>query len=91
MGDNMINAGLRRLEYSTDEMTDHGFRATATTLLNESGKSHPDAISLMETATRFGRHTTAAHVGTSGRNWRSREAITPTCCVMAPKCSGLSA
>lgn len=44
MSDNTINAGLRRLGYSTDEMTAHGFRATASTLLNESGKWHPDAI-----------------------------------------------
>ena len=27
-----------------DEMTAHGFRAMASTLLNESGKWHPDAI-----------------------------------------------
>ncbi|WP_231889568.1 tyrosine-type recombinase/integrase [Erythrobacter neustonensis] len=44
MSDNTINAGLRRLGYSTDEMTAHGFRAMASTLLNESGKWHPDAI-----------------------------------------------
>jgi integrase len=30
--------------YSKDEMTAHGFRATASTLLNESGMWHPDAI-----------------------------------------------
>lgn len=44
MSDNTINAGLRRLGYASDEMTGHGFRATASTLLNESGKWHPDAI-----------------------------------------------
>jgi integrase len=44
MSDNTINAGLRRLGYATDEMTAHGFRAMASTLLNESGKWHPDAI-----------------------------------------------
>ncbi|KUO54552.1 MAG: integrase [Sphingomonadales bacterium BRH_c3] len=44
MSDNTINAGLRRLGYSTDEMTAHGFRAMASTLLNECGKWHPDAI-----------------------------------------------
>lgn len=44
MSSNTINASLRRLGYTTDEMTAHGFRAMASTLLNESGKFHPDAI-----------------------------------------------
>ncbi len=44
MSDNTINAALRRLGYSSKEMTAHGFRAMASTLLNESGKWHPDAI-----------------------------------------------
>jgi integrase len=44
MSENTINAALRRLGFSGDEMTAHGFRAMASTLLNESGKWHPDAI-----------------------------------------------
>ena len=44
MSENTIDAGLRRLGYASDEMTAHGFRAMASTLLNESGKWHPDAI-----------------------------------------------
>ncbi len=44
MSENTINAALRRLGYSGDEMTAHGFRAMASTLLNESGKWSPDAI-----------------------------------------------
>src|SRR3546814_15977676 len=44
MSDNTINAGLRRLGYSTDEMTAHGFREMASPLINECGKWHPDAI-----------------------------------------------
>ncbi|WP_137753870.1 integrase arm-type DNA-binding domain-containing protein [Sphingopyxis sp. L1A2A] len=44
MSENTINAGLRRLGYTSQEMTAHGFRAMASTLLNESGKWHPDAI-----------------------------------------------
>lgn len=44
ISDNTLNAALRRLGYSSDEVTAHGFRATASTLLNESGKWHPDAI-----------------------------------------------
>jgi integrase len=37
-------AALRRLGYGKEEVTPHGFRATASTLLNESGKWNPDAI-----------------------------------------------
>ncbi len=44
MSENTINAALRRLGYASDEMTGHGFRAMASTLLNESGKWHSDAI-----------------------------------------------
>ena len=44
MSENTINAALRRLGYTSDEMTAHGFRATASTMLNESGKWNPDAI-----------------------------------------------
>ncbi len=44
MSENTLNAALRRLGYSTEEMTSHGFRSTASTLLNESGKWSPDAI-----------------------------------------------
>lgn len=44
MSENTINAALRRMGYASDEMTAHGFRAMASTLLNESGKWHPDAI-----------------------------------------------
>ena len=42
--DNTLNAALRRLGFGKDEATAHGFRATASTLLNEMGKWHPDAI-----------------------------------------------
>ncbi|MFD2780826.1 tyrosine-type recombinase/integrase [Novosphingobium pokkalii] len=44
MSENTVNAALRRLGYSNDEMTGHGFRAMASTLLNRSGKWSPDAI-----------------------------------------------
>ena len=44
MSKNTINAALRRLGYSGTEMTAHGFRAMASTLLNERGKWSPDAI-----------------------------------------------
>src|SRR5258708_2932246 len=44
MSENTMNAALRRLGYAADEMTPHGFRATASTLLNESGLWNADAI-----------------------------------------------
>ncbi len=37
MSENTVNAALRRLGYAKDEMTGHGFRSTASTLLNEMG------------------------------------------------------
>jgi len=44
MSENTINAALRRMGYAQQEMTGHGFRAMAATLLNEMGLWHPDAI-----------------------------------------------
>lgn len=45
MSENTINAALRRLGYCNEEMTGHGFRAMASTCLNEQGW-HPDIIEL---------------------------------------------
>jgi len=42
--DNTLNAALRRLGYDRTELTIHGLRSTASTLLNESGKWNADAI-----------------------------------------------
>ena len=44
MSENTLNGALRRLGYSGDEMTAHGFRATFSTNANESGLWNPDAI-----------------------------------------------
>ncbi len=44
ISDNTVNAALRRMGYSKDQMTAHGFRTSASSLLNESGKWNPDAI-----------------------------------------------
>ena len=43
MSENAVLAALRRLGYTKDEMTGHGFRSMASTLLNEQGW-HRDAI-----------------------------------------------
>jgi integrase len=45
MSNNTINAALRRLGYSSEEQTGHGFRTMAGTLLNEQGFP-PDVIEL---------------------------------------------
>jgi len=44
MSENSLNVALRSLGYSKDEMCAHGFRASASTLLNNSGNWHPDCI-----------------------------------------------
>lgn len=44
MSENTLNAALRRMGYSGEEMTAHGFRASFSTLANESGLWNPDAI-----------------------------------------------
>lgn len=44
ISENTINAALRRMGYSKEQMTAHGFRTSASSLLNESGKWNPDAI-----------------------------------------------
>lgn len=43
ISENTLNAALRRLGYSKEEQTTHGFRTIASTLLNELGW-HPDLI-----------------------------------------------
>lgn len=44
ISENTLNGALRRLGFTKDEMTSHGFRASANSLLNESGRWNPDAI-----------------------------------------------
>ncbi len=43
LSENAMNSALRRMGYSRDEMCAHGFRASASTILNERGYS-PDVI-----------------------------------------------
>lgn len=72
MSGNTVNAALRRLGYATDEMTAHGFRAMASTLLNESGKWHPDAI---ERALAHGDTDKVRAAYHRGAHWKEREAM----------------
>ncbi len=44
ISENTLNAAYRRLGYDKTEITAHGFRATASVHLNESGKWNADAI-----------------------------------------------
>jgi integrase len=44
ISENTLNAALRRLGYGPEQMTTHGFRAMASTRLNEIGRWNPDAI-----------------------------------------------
>jgi integrase len=44
MSENTLNAAMRRMGFKKGEATAHGFRATASTFLNESGKFSADAI-----------------------------------------------
>ena len=69
MSENTLNAALRRMGYTGDEMTSHGFRSTASTLLNESGKWSPDAVE------RALAHTTSGTVRGiyhRGAHWAER-------------------
>lgn len=44
MCENTMNQAFRRMGFTTRQVTAHGLRTTASTLLNESGKWSPDAI-----------------------------------------------
>lgn len=44
LSENTLNAALRRLGYTKGDMSSHGFRAAASSLLNECGKWNADAI-----------------------------------------------
>lgn len=44
ISENTLNLAYRRMGFGSDEVTPHGFRTTASTLLNETGKWNKDAI-----------------------------------------------
>ena len=72
MSENTINAALRRLGYAQDEMTGHGFRAMASTLLNEMGKWNPDAI---ERQLAHADNNAVRRAYTRGEYWNERVAL----------------
>jgi len=69
LSENTLNVALRSMGYGADEMTSHGFRAMASTLLNESGKWNPDAI---ERALAHGDSDTVRGAYHRGAHWQER-------------------
>ena len=69
LSDNTLNVALRRLGFQHHEMTSHGFRAMASTLLNESGLWHPDAI---ERALAHGEKDKVRAAYHRGAHWAER-------------------
>ena len=69
MCENAVNEALRRMGYGPDDMTAHGFRSTASSLLNESGKWSADAIE-RALSHADGNHVRAAYH--RGAHWPER-------------------
>ena len=53
ISENTLNAALRRLGYGPEQMTTHGFRAMASTRLNEIGRWNPDAIERQDSSAQY--------------------------------------
>jgi integrase len=73
MSENTATTALRRMGFQADEMTAHGFRAMASTLLNESGKWSPDAPSNGRWRHKDGDQVRAAYH--RGAHWNERVAM----------------
>ena len=69
MSENTLNVALRIMGYSGDEMTSHGFRATFSTLANESGLWHPDAV---ERALAHVDENAVRRAYARGQHWEER-------------------
>ena len=72
MSENTLNQTYRRLGFDKDTVTSHGLRATASTLLNESGKWQPDAI---ERALAHGHSNAVRGAYARGQHWDERVAM----------------
>lgn len=72
MSENTINQAFRRMGYSVGEVTPHGLRTTASTLLNESGQWSPDAI---ERSLAHADANTIRGIYNRGRYWEERVAM----------------
>lgn len=69
ISENTLNGALRRLGFASDVATAHGFRATASTLLNESGLWNPDAI---ERQLAHAERNEVRRAYTRGEHWDER-------------------
>lgn len=69
MCENAINMAFRRMGFDQDTVTAHGLRATASTLLNESGLWHFDAI---ERALAHGHSNAVRGTYARGQHWQER-------------------
>lgn len=69
ISENTLNGALRRLGFSQEEMTAHGFRAAASTLLNESGVWSSDAI---ERALAHVEDNAVRRAYARGEHWHER-------------------
>lgn len=69
MSENTLNASFRRMGFGKEEITAHGLRATASTLLNESGLWNPDAI---ERALAHGESNSTRGAYHRGLHWDER-------------------
>ena len=69
MSENTLNTALRRMGFGADEMTSHGFRASFSTLANESGLWHPDAI---ERALAHQEQNDVRRAYARGEHWEER-------------------
>jgi integrase len=69
MSENTLNVALRAMGVGQDEHCSHGFRSTASTLLNESGKWSADAI---ERALAHGPQDAVRAAYHRGQHWAER-------------------
>lgn len=69
MSENALNPAYRRMGFGPDEITAHGLRATASTLLNESGLWQTDAI---ERALAHGHSNAVRGAYARGQHWEER-------------------
>ena len=72
LSENTLNAALRRMGYGQDDATSHGFRATASSLLNECGKWPSDVI---ERALAHQDPDAIRRAYTRGEYWKERVAM----------------
>lgn len=69
MSENTLNVALRRMGFNKDEATSHGFRATASTFLNECSPFSADAI---ERALAHGPSSAVRAAYHRGQHWDER-------------------